>query len=70
MWKILNIILYLVTLGLAFGYFLSMKFGSTFVHSIYLVLLIARPALIVLYSLSMLCLESRDKKASNKYRDQ
>ena len=64
--KILNCILYLLTLCLAIGYFSSTKFTSKFVYYMFQGFFFARPSLILLYSLIMICLEMRRKKPKNK----
>ena len=64
--KILNGLLYLSTLCLAFGYFASTKFVSKFTYYMFLGTLVARPALIGLYSLVMILLELVRKKSAKK----
>mmetsp|Transcript_43582 Transcript_43582/g.57729 ORF Transcript_43582/g.57729 Transcript_43582/m.57729 type:complete len:138 (+) Transcript_43582:977-1390(+) len=74
MLKILNNLLYLITLCFAIGYFASTKYTSKFVYYAFGSLLVGRPALIMLYSLIMLCLEWRrskpkkNKGGSNKHK--
>ena len=55
--KILNCLIYLGTLCLAFAYFSTTKFVSKFTYYIYFGVLVARPSLIGLYSLVMVILE-------------
>lgn len=64
--KVLNCLIYLVTLCLAIGYFRSTKFTSIFTYYMFWGFFIARPSLIMLYSLIMICLEMRRKKPKNK----
>ena len=61
--KILNCMLYLTTLCLAFGYFWSSKYEIEFVYYAFLTNLIARPILILLYSAFTMCLEMRHRSA-------
>ena len=57
LFKIANGMLYLVTLSLALGYFMTSKFNSKFVYYIFEGILFIRPLLIAFYSLIMWCLE-------------
>ena len=66
MLKILNNLLYLVTLCFAIGYFQTMKFTSKFVFYAFEALLITRPALILFYSVVMCCLEMRRSPEKDK----
>ena len=49
--KMLNGLIYLVTLCFAFGYFSSMKFSSKFTYYMFESILIIRPVLLLFYSL-------------------
>lgn len=53
----MNSLLYTATLCLAIGYFWSTKYNSKFVYYMFEGVLVMRPALILLYSLIMYCLE-------------
>ena len=66
MLKVFNSLLYSGTLLLAFGYFATMKFTSDFVYYSFLGLLIGRPAMIVLYSIIVMCIESQRRPAKGK----
>lgn len=55
--KLINNMLYLVTLCLAIGYFWSTKYTSKFVFYMFEGLFIMRPLLILLYSIIMYCVE-------------
>ena len=61
--KMLNILLYLTTLCLAFGYFSTTKYESKFVYYMFYGFIVTRPALIGLYSLIMIMLEMRRRSS-------
>lgn len=64
--KFTNTLLYNLTLSFALGYFFTTKFTSEFTFYMFSGLLIARPSLIALYSLAVICLESLSKKTAKK----
>ena len=64
--KIINCMIYLLTLCLAIGYFSTTKFTSKFTYYMFQGFFFARPALILLYSLISICLEMRRKKPKDK----
>ena len=68
--KILNGMLYLGTLFVAFAYFTTTKYTSKFVYYTFYGLLVTRPALIVFYSLIVILLEitRRKSKASKPWK--
>ena len=68
--KMLNGILYLGTLSLAFAYYTTTKYTSKFVYYTFFGLLVARPALIVFYSMIVILLEvtRRRSKASEPWK--
>ena len=61
--KMLNIVLYLTTLCLVFGYFTTTKYESKFVYYMFQGFVICRPALIMLYSIIMIMLEMRRRSS-------
>lgn len=56
--KIVNNLLYVVTLFLAINYYTNSKYTSKFVYYAFLGLLVIRPILIVLYSLIAILIEA------------
>lgn len=64
--KIMNSLLYNLTLCFAIGYFYTTKFTSQFTFYMFSGVLIGRPALITFYSLTMICIESQRKNATKK----
>ena len=61
--KMLNIMLYLTTLCLVFGYFTTTKYESKFVYYMFCGFFVTRPALVMLYSIIMIMLEMRRRGA-------
>ena len=61
--KMFNILVYITTLCLAFGYFTTTKYESKFVYYMFQGLVITRPSLIMLYSIIMIMLEFRRRGA-------
>ena len=57
--KMLNIMLYLTTLCLVFGYFTTTKYESKFVYYMFYGFFVTRPSLVMLYSIIMIMLEMR-----------
>lgn len=64
--KILNSMLYNMSLCLTIGYIATMKFSSQATLYMFTGFLIARPALILIYSCTMAYIESNHKKAAKK----
>jgi len=62
--KILNSFIYLVTLCIGIGYFMSTKFTSKFTYYLFSGTLIVRPMIIAVYSLVMILLECQRRKAA------
>ena len=63
--KILNSFLYLATLCIGIGYFMSTKFTSKFTYYLFSGTLIARPIIIAVYSLVMILLECQRRKGKH-----
>ena len=53
--KLLNTVVYLISLCLAIGYFSSMKYNSQFTYYMFESVLIMRPVLILSYTLLVAC---------------
>ena len=68
--KMLNSMLYLATLLLAFAYYTTTKYTSMFVYNMFFGLLVTRPAVIIFYSMIIILLECcrRSSKASKPWK--
>ena len=63
--KILNSFLYLATLCIGIGYFMSTKFTTKFSYYLFSGTLVVRPMIIALYSLVTILLECQRRKAKH-----
>ena len=68
--KILNNLLYIATLFLAINYYMKSKYTTKFVSNAFFLILVARPALILLYSISAILIEMvrRQSKSAKPWK--
>ena len=69
MLKILNVLVYQVTLAFTIGYFLTTKYRSWYTVASFWSILITRPVIILIYWFFHLCLECRRSNKPAKKKD-